>query len=121
MRVLPKIDYRRMSDEEIDAWREKEVNKELLGNQTEEHRRELHTMQNPTRPEIMTLLKDRPLKIKDISKKMSMDEKTIKFHLQLLQDSFYITVQGSDVDLTPLGVAYTRHVLYPSKNHNHSK
>lgn len=50
-----------------------------------------------------------------------MDEKTIKFHLQLLQDSFYITVQGSDVDLTPLGVAYTRHVLYPSKNHNHSK
>jgi predicted transcriptional regulator len=111
VRALPKIDYRRMTDGEIEAWKTKEGIKELLGNQTEEHERELRAMQNPTRQEIMMLLKDRPLKIKDISKKMSLEENIIKSHIQLLQDTFYVTVKGSEVDLTPLGVAYTRRVL----------
>jgi predicted transcriptional regulator len=121
VRALSKEDFRKMSDSELDAWRETEVNKELAGDQTEEHKKQLRTMQNPVRREIMMLLKDKALTTKDIAKKLNIDEKTTKFHLQLLQDVFYVTVEGNKADLTPLGVAYTRHVLYPTKDHNHSK
>lgn len=99
-----------MSDEELKVWRKKKADAGLIGNPTEA-RRSVHVMQNPVRREIMTLLKDKALTIKDIADKLNLEEKVLKFHLQVLEQSFFIKIEGNMVDLTPPGVAYTRHVI----------
>ncbi len=110
MRVLKK-NYREMSDEELDAWREKIIESEFVGDQKEEHTKELHAMQSPVRREIMTLLKDKALKVEELADKLNLDLKMVNYHLQFLKDTYYVTIEEDIVDLTPLGVAYTRHVL----------
>nr|MDO8081164.1 winged helix-turn-helix domain-containing protein [Candidatus Freyarchaeota archaeon] len=100
-----------MSDEELEAWRKRAADARLVGNPTEAGR-SLRVMQNPVRREIMTLLKDKALTIREIADKLNLEEKVLGFHLQVLEQSFFIKIiDGNTVDLTPPGVAYTRHVI----------
>ncbi|MFB0560436.1 MAG: winged helix-turn-helix domain-containing protein [Candidatus Lokiarchaeia archaeon] len=103
--------YREMSDEELEAWKQKLDESGVVGDPTEAHRRALRAVQNPIRREILTMLKDNALTIEEIANHLNLDEKTLGFHLQFLKDVFFIIVKGNIVDLTPLGVAYTRHVI----------
>ena len=99
-----------MSNEELEAWRKKAVDAGLIGTPAES-RRSLNAIQTPTRREIMTLLKDRSLKVKEIADKLNIDEDTLMFHLEVLEKAFFIKIEGDTVDLRPGGVAYTRNVL----------
>lgn len=108
---LVKKNYREMSDEELDAWKQKLDERGVVGDPTEAHRRALRALQNPVRREILTMLKDNALTIEEIVNRLNLDEKTLGFHLQFLKDVFFITVEGNTVDLTPIGVAYTRHAM----------
>ncbi len=103
--------YREMSDEELEAWRKKSSERGLTEDPTEAHRRALLATQNPTRREILAMLKNSALTTEEIAKHFNLDEKTLYFHLQFLESIFFVTVEGNMVDLTPLGVAYTRHVI----------
>ncbi|WXG41715.1 MAG: winged helix-turn-helix domain-containing protein [Candidatus Freyarchaeum deiterrae] len=107
---MKKKNCREMSNEELEAWRKKVADAGLVGNPTEA-RRSLHVMQSPVRREIMTLLKDKALTIEEIAGELKLEEKTLRFHLQVLERSFFIKIEGNEVDLTPPGVAYTRNVL----------
>jgi DNA-binding transcriptional ArsR family regulator len=110
VRKLSKKNCREMSDEELEAWRKKAAAAGLLGTPAES-RRSLNAIQTPTRREIMTLLKDKPLKVKEIADKLNLDEDTLMFHLEVLAKAFFIKIEGDIVDLRPGGVAYTRNVL----------
>ncbi|MGQ9720545.1 MAG: ArsR family transcriptional regulator [Candidatus Jordarchaeum sp.] len=107
---MAKKDVREMSDEEIEAWREKMIDKEFVGEVKEHHTKEIHVMQSPVRREIMTILKEKAMDIKELADKLNLDEKTARYHIQFLEDIFYTKMEGNMVDLTPLGVAYTKHV-----------
>lgn len=111
MICLGKKNYREMSDGELDAWKQKLDESGVVGDPTEAHRRALHALQNPIRREILTMLKDQALTIEEIANRLNLDEKTLGFHLQFLKGIFFIAAEGNTVDLTPIGVAYTRHAM----------
>ena len=100
-----------MSDEELEALSKKSSKNGPTEDPTESHRRALLAMQNPTRREILAMLKNRALTTEEIAAQLGLDEKILDFHLQFLVSTFYVTVEGDTVDLTPLGVAYTRNVV----------
>ena len=108
---LPTKNYREMSDEELEALSKKPNKNGLTEDPTESHRRALLAMQNPTRREILTMLRNKALTTEEIAQHLSLDEKILNFHLQFLVSTFYVTVEGNIVDLTPLEVAYTRNVI----------
>jgi hypothetical protein len=108
---LVKKNYREMSDEELNAWKQKLDESGVVGDPGESHRRALRALQNPIRREILTMLKEKTLTIEEMVNHFNIDEKTLGFHLQFLKDIFFITVEGNTVDLTPIGVAYTRHAM----------
>jgi predicted transcriptional regulator len=101
---------REMSDEELQAWRKKVAEAGLLGTPAES-RRSLNAIQTPIRREIMTPIKDKALKVKEIADKLNLEEDMLKFHLQILENAGFIKIEGDTVDLRPGGVAYTRNVL----------
>ena len=108
---MEKKNYREMSEEELDAWKEK-LDEHGWGEEpTEAHRRALHALQNPIRREILELLREKALTLGEVVNHLNMDEKTLRFHLQFLKDTFFIKLEGNVIDLTPLGVAYTRHAM----------
>jgi DNA-binding transcriptional ArsR family regulator len=109
--ILGMKNYREMSDEELVAWNKKSSERGVKEDPTEAHRRALLAMQNPTRREILALLRNSALTTEEIAKHFNLDEKVLGFHLQFLESTFFVTVEGNMVDLTPLGVAYTRHVI----------
>jgi DNA-binding transcriptional ArsR family regulator len=108
---LPTRNYREMRDEELEALSKKLSKNGLTEDPTESHRRALLAVQNPTRREILAMLKSGALTTEEIAEHLGLDEKILDFHLQFLVSTFYVTVQGNLVDLTPLGVAYTRNVI----------
>ncbi|NVM53743.1 MAG: winged helix-turn-helix transcriptional regulator [Candidatus Helarchaeota archaeon] len=103
--------YRVMSDEDLEAWRKRVLEKDAQRNPLDEHRRALRAMQNPVRRTIITMLKEKALSTDELAKNLDLDKKTLQYHLQFLKDVFFITIEGNIVDLTPPGVAYTRKVL----------
>jgi DNA-binding transcriptional ArsR family regulator len=107
---MMKKNCREMSDEELQAWGKKRMDAQLIAT-SEEVRRSLHALQTPIRREIMALLKDKALGVKEIADKLNIDEAALAFHLQALEQAFFIKMDGNVVDLTPAGVAYTRNVL----------
>ncbi len=109
--VLHEKDCREMNDEEIKDWRVNVLEKNIEGNSTEWHRRALLTMQNPVRREILMLLKDKALSIKEITDNLRLDEKIMQFHLEYLKLTYFITIEENMVDLTPFGVVYLKNVI----------
>ena len=103
--------FRDMSDKELEHWRREVLEMREGRDPGEEHRRALRTMQNPVRREIVTLLKNQAETMSQIANQLDLDEKTLQYHLQFLKDIFFISVQEDIIDLTPLGVAYSRNVL----------
>jgi DNA-binding transcriptional ArsR family regulator len=110
VREQRKKNSREMSDEELKAWRKKAMDAELIGTSSEV-RRSLHAMQTPVRREIMALLKNKALEVREIAGKLNIEEEMLAFHLQVLEKAFFIKIEGNVVDLTPAGVAYTRNVV----------
>jgi DNA-binding transcriptional ArsR family regulator len=107
---MEKNNYREMSNEELEAWQKKLVGKGLT-NPGEAHRRALHAVQHPVRREILEMLKEKAYSLGEMASRLTLDEGTLRYHLQFLTGSFYVTIQGTSVDLTPLGVAYTRNAM----------
>jgi len=99
-----------MSDEEVAKWMQ-----ELVERSAEENgcagavgACSMEAFKNPVRREILRTLADRPLDMYELSAKVGAGGSALKFHLNLLQNSAFIEIDGNMVDLTPGGVSFVR-------------
>ena len=56
----------------------------------EYHRRYQRAVNNPVRRKILSILMDGEMSIEDLKSRMVMDEKTLKWHLDLLEHGFCV-------------------------------
>lgn len=101
-------DPREMTDEETMRWME-----ELVEKLTEEKGSaggacSLEALKNPIRRNILNALEKGPLEINEISERVGVKGTTLRYHLNFLNHSYFIQVEGNRVDLTPGGVSVVR-------------
>ena len=101
---------RDMTDKELEEWKDN-VSSQSSVSPGEAHGKALRAVQHPIRRAILERLKGQVWSTEDLANNLNLDETTLRYHLKFLQDIYFITVDASGVDLTPLGVAYTRHVM----------
>ncbi|HMF34506.1 MAG TPA: winged helix-turn-helix domain-containing protein [Candidatus Lokiarchaeia archaeon] len=100
-----------MSDKELEAWKDK-VGTGAVMSPGEAHGKALRAVGHPVRRAILERLKENAWVIEELANDLNLDVTTLRYHLKYLQDIYYITVDDANgVDLTPIGVAYTRHVI----------
>jgi predicted component of type VI protein secretion system len=101
-------DPREMTDEETMKWMQ-----ELVEKLTEEKGSaggacSLEALKNPIRRNILNVLEERPLEINEISDRVGVTGTALKYHLNFLNRSYFIQIEGNRVDLTPGGVSVVR-------------
>ena len=68
----------------------------------------LGTLENPIRRNILTTLEQRALSANEISEKLKVNGPELRFHLNFLESSYFIRLEGNRVDPTPGGVSIVR-------------
>lgn len=68
----------------------------------------LEAIKNPVRRNILNALRERALEISEISEKVGVKGPALKYHLNFLNSSYFIQMQGGRIDLTPRGVSVVR-------------
>jgi DNA-binding transcriptional ArsR family regulator len=101
---------REMSDEEVAKWM-----RELVAHAAEEKgcagavgTCSMEAFRNPFRRDILKALGERALEIEELSERVGLSWSALKFHLNFLQNSSFIELDGDTVDLTPGGVSFVR-------------
>ena len=101
-------DPREMSDEEAMTWMQELVNKLLEGKGSAGGACSLEAVKNPVRRNILNVLAERALEISEISERVGVTGPTLRYHLDFLNSSYFIQIEGNMVDLTPGGVSFVR-------------
>jgi hypothetical protein len=101
-------DPREMTDEEAMKWMQELVNKLLEEKGSPGSACSLEAIKNPVRRNILNALEKRALAINEIAERLEVTEPALRFHLNFLQSSYFIRVEGNKVDLTPGGVSVVR-------------
>jgi DNA-binding transcriptional ArsR family regulator len=101
-------DPREMSDEETMKWMQ-----ELVNNLVEEKGSaggacSLEAVKSTVRRNILNVLKERALEIGEISQRVGVTGRALRYHLNFLKSSHFIQIEGDRVDLTPGGVSVVR-------------
>ena len=68
----------------------------------------LEALKNPVRRNILYVLDKRALEISEISERVGVTGPALRFHLNFLNSSYFIQIEGNKVDLTPGGVSVVR-------------
>lgn len=103
-----KQDPREMTDEEVMKWMQ-----ELVSNSVEERSStggicSLEALRNPVRRNILNTLKRRASSMNEISEKLKITRPALRLHLNFLESSCFILIEGNRVDLTPGGVSIVK-------------
>jgi DNA-binding transcriptional ArsR family regulator len=99
---------REMTDEETIRWTQ-ELVKQLVGEKgSAEGVCSLEAVRNPVRRSILKALEEGPLEIGEISERVGVAGSILRFHLNFLESSYFIEIEGNRVDLTPGGVSFVR-------------
>jgi len=101
-------DPRKMTDEEVMNWMQELVNKLAEEKGSTGSACSLEAIKNPVRRRILGILEERPLAINEISERVGVKGPALRFHLNFLENSYFIRVEGDEVDLTPGGVSVVR-------------
>jgi hypothetical protein len=101
-------DPREMTDEETMRWMQKLVNKLLEEKGSAAGACSLEAVRNPVRRNILNALEKRALEINEISEKVGATGATLRYHLNFLNNSYFIQIEGNRIDLTPGGVSVVR-------------
>jgi DNA-binding transcriptional ArsR family regulator len=101
-------DPREMSDEEVIRWMQELVNKLAEEKGSARGACSLEAIKNPVRRRILDVLEERALAINEISERVGVMGPALRFHLNFLESSYFIEIEGDKVDLTPGGVSVVR-------------
>ena len=101
-------DPRGMTDEEAMKWTQELVNKLLEEKGSAGGACSLEAVKNPVRRNILNVLEERALGISEISERVGVTGPTLRYHLDFLNSSYFIQIEGNVVDLTPGGVSFVR-------------
>jgi len=101
-------DPREMTDEEVMNWMQELVNKLVDKKGSAGGACSLEALKNPVRRNILNTLEERALVINEISEKLKVTGPALRFHLNFLESSYFIHIEGDKVDLTPGGVSVVR-------------
>lgn len=101
-------DPREMTDEEVMKWMQESVNKLVEEKGSAGGACSLEALKNPVRRNILNVLEERALVINEISDRVGVTGLALRFHLNFLKSSYFIRIEGNNVDLTPGGVSVVR-------------
>ncbi len=101
-------DPREMTDEEVMRWMQELVNKLVEEKDSAGDACSLEAIRNPVRRRILNILEERALAINEISERVEVTGPALRFHLNFLESSYFIEIEGNRVDLTPGGVSVVR-------------
>ena len=101
-------DPRGMTDEEAMEWMQKLVKKLEEEKGSAGGACSLEAVKNPVRRGILNALEERALVMDEISERVGVAGPTLKYHLNFLQSSYFIWIEGNNIDLTPGGVSFVR-------------
>lgn len=99
---------REMTDEEIANWMQDLMERAADEKGTSGGACSFEAIRHPVRRNILMLLDEKPLDIKEVSQKIGLEGTQLKFHLNFLESSSFIAIDGDMVDLTPGGVSVVR-------------
>ncbi len=111
-----KQDPREMTDEEAMKWMQELVNKLTEEKGSAGSACSLEALKNPIRRNIPTTLEQRTLSVNEISEKLKVNGPELRFHLNFLESSYFIRLEGNRVDLTPGGVSIVRNQKHTQAN-----
>jgi DNA-binding transcriptional ArsR family regulator len=101
-------DPREMTDEEAMKWMQELVKKLVEEKGSAGGACSLEAIKNPVRRNILNVLGERALEISEISQRVGVAERALRYHLNFLNSSYFIQIEGNRVDLTPGGVSVVR-------------
>ena len=101
-------DPREMTDEETMKWMQELVAKLAEEKGSAGGACSLEAIKNPARRDILNVLEEKPLGISEISERVGATGPTLRYHLNFLNSSYFIQIEGDMVDLTPGGVSVVR-------------
>jgi DNA-binding transcriptional ArsR family regulator len=101
-------DPREMTDEEAMKWMQELIKKLAEEKGSAGGACSLEAIKNPVRRRILDVLEERALAINEISKKVEVMGPALRFHLNFLESSYFIRIEGDKVDLTPGGISVVR-------------
>ena len=101
-------DPREMTDEEAMRWMQELVNKLAEEKISAGGACSLEAIKNPVRRNILNVLEKEALEISEISERVGVTGPALRYHLNFLNSSYFIRIEGNRVDLTPGGVSVVR-------------
>ena len=101
-------DSREMTDEEAMKWMQELVNRLAEEKGSAGGACSLEAIKNPVRRNILNVLGERALEVSEISQRLGVAERALRYHLNFLKSSYFIQIEGNRVDLTPGGVSVVR-------------
>ena len=101
-------DPRKMTDGEVINWMQELVNSLVKDKGSGGDACSFEALKNPVRRNILYALEEKALSVKEISEKLEVKGPALRFHLNFLKSSYFISIEGDKVDLTPGGVSVIR-------------
>jgi len=101
-------DPREMTDEEVMKWMQELVNKLAEERGYAGGACSLEAIKNPIRRNILKILEERALEIDEISERLGVTGPALRYHVNFLDSSYFIQIEGNRVDLTPGGISVVR-------------
>jgi len=101
-------DPREMTNEEAMRWMQELVNKLVKEKGSAGGACSLEALKNPVRRNILNVLEKRALEISEISERVGVMGPALRYHLNFLNSSYFVQIEGNRVDLTPGGVSVVR-------------
>ena len=96
---------REMTDEEVVRWMQELISKLAKEKGAAGGACSLEAIKNPIRRNILKVLEDGALAIDQISERLGVTGSVLRYHLNFLRSSYFIRMEGDEVDLTPGGVS----------------
>jgi len=101
-------DPREMTDEETMKWMEDLITRLTNEKGSAGGACNFEAIKPPVRRSILHALEERSLEMDEISERVGVAGMTLRYHLNVLTNGYFIQVEGNRVDLTPGGVAVIR-------------
>jgi predicted transcriptional regulator len=97
-----------MTDEEAMAWMQDLVSSLVGKKGSAGGACSLEALKNPIRRNVLSALEEKALAVNEISERVGVTGSALRFHLNFLESSYFIRIEGNKVDLTPGGVSVVR-------------